>query len=54
MSVEEFLEGVKVLQPSTKNLSAPPLWMFLTPSLISEFYLEQLHNNKTQVESVQL
>ena len=36
MSVEEFLGGVRVLQPSDENLrDPPPLWMFLTPSLIS-------------------
>ena len=33
MSVEEFLGGVRVLQPSVKNLRDPPLWMFLTPFL---------------------
>ena len=36
MSVEEFLGGVRVLQPSAKNLRDPPLWMFLTPSLRTE------------------
>ena len=33
MSVEEFLGGVRVLQPSVENLSDPPLWIFSTPSL---------------------
>ena len=33
MSVEEFLGGVRVLQPSAENLRDPPLWIFLTPSL---------------------
>ena len=34
MSIEEFLGGVRVLQPSAENLrDPPPPWMFLTPSL---------------------
>ena len=37
MSVEEFLGGVNVLQPSAENLRPPPPWMFLTPSLSFDF-----------------
>ena len=36
MSVEEFLGGVRILQPSAENLRDPHLWKFLTPSLTTE------------------
>ena len=48
MSVEEFLGGVRVLQPSAENLRDPPLWMFLTPSLTDHHGDHPYHLNTIQ------